>query len=476
MPGTHLEKIIPQTTLKKFREHQVVGVEKAMQTTHYCYFWDRGVGKTLLCNAIATIKALHNKYQVLIVTKENLIYDNIVPDMKAWFPAINFVVLAGARKHIINVKKILKSRLLSEADKPKVYITSFGVFRDICDIVCDGMDVLIVDESGLLRNAQSKISVAFRQANDKYNFKGIYLLSGLPAPNSEIDYFTQLSLIAPESFGKTYNSFRNQHFKLSKRSESKSRKYSLKTPVDFRDKLKLVSSYISRHDIFKGIKEPIKLKRYFDLTEEQQVYYDIVITQTKKYISERSGKSSQKIIPFLVKQVRWMQVICGLYRAEDGTQKELKTNLYDTMIDSLEDINEPVLIWCNYDYEQLMIINKLVKIGKRVSFVHGSQKQKDQRRARQAFKNREVQFLVLKPGANAHGYNFQNVCSFAVYTTTTYSLDNKDQSTDRIFRPPYTKVCTILNLIARNTIAEVMDSAVDNKRDVAMEVLNFLKN
>lgn len=470
-----LSEIIPQNRLEKFRPHQMAGAELATHTTHYCYFWDRGVGKTLLCNAIAKIKVSHNGYKVLIVTKENLIYDNIVPDMKLWFPEISFVVLAGARKHIANIKRILKSNMIPESQKPKVYITSFGVFRDIWDIICEGMDVLIIDESGLLRNAQSKLSVAFRHASDKYNFKCVYPMSGLPAPNSELEYFTQLYMVAPEIFGKSFNAYKEQNFRIARKAENNSGKYILKNPAEFREKMKPVSSYISRHDVFKNIKEPLRLKRYFDLTDEQQIYYYLVITQTKKYISDRQSEPIETLIPFLVKQVRWMQVICGLYKSEEGGQKELKTNLYDTMIDAIEDVNEPILIWCNYDYEQLKIINRLAKLGKSVSFVHGSQKQKDQRKARQAFKDGHVQYLVLKPGANAHGHNFQTVCSFAAYTSTTYSLDAKDQSTDRIFRPPYTKVCTILNLIARNTIAEVMDNAVENKRNVAMDVLNYLK-
>lgn len=470
--------MLSQTILKHLRPCQVTGYTIATVLHYYGFFWDRGVGKTLLELCIALNKIQYGK--VLIVTKENLIHDNILQELNRFvkehdFPEFRFATLLGSRKVISVKKKIFESHHVPDNYKPQVYLTSFNVFRDLWDEICSGIQTLIVDESGLLRNTWSKISLAFRHAKDKYNFENIYLLSGLPAPNSELEYFTQLYLIAQDKFGKSFEKYKEENFRIAKQSEPNPGKYILKNPTEFKEKLRDVSEYISRHDIFKNIPEPIQLKRYFVLTEEQQVYYDIVITQTKKFIREYSGTATEILIPYIVKQIRWLQVICGLYVAEDGTKVKLKTNLYDTIWDTIEDVYEPVLFWCNFDYEQASIVNYLAKKGRNVGFVHGGQSKEYQRVARQAFKDGKVQNLVLKPQSNAHGHNFQNVCSFAVYSTLTYSLDNKEQSFDRIFRPPYKKACTELCLIAKDTVQEIIYEAIQNKKNSALEVLNYLK-
>ncbi len=464
--------------ISKLRSYQVTGYTIATAVNRYGYFWDMGVGKTIL--ELCIINYHKNLGKVLIVTKEDLIYDNILQQMNTLtkecdYPEFRYAVLTGDRKSIYIKKKIFESQYIPDNYKPEVYITSFNVFRDLWEVIGKDIRTLIVDESGLLRNVWSKISIAFRHAMDKYNFPNVYLLSGLPAPNSELEYFTQLYLIGQDKFGKSFERYKEENFRIAKKDEPNTGKYVLKKPEEFKEKLKSVSQYISRHDVFKDIPEPIILKKYFSLTDEQKVYYDIVITQTKKYIREHSGESIEVLIPYLVKQIRWLQIISGLYISEEGNNTRLKTNLYDTIWDTVEDVNEPILFWCNFDYEQANIVNYLAKKGRSVGFVHGGQKKEEQRIARQAFKDGRVQNLVLKPRANAHGHNFQGVCSFAIYPTLTYSLDDTEQSIDRIFRPPYKKACTILFLIAKDTIQEVIYDAVRNKKNAALEVLNYLK-
>lgn len=468
---------LPQIICDNLRQCQKDGYQLSKTRNKYGFFWDRGVGKTILELCIASNQIQYGK--VLIITKEDLIYDNILQELdrltKIGFPEFRFSVLLGTRKIISIKNKIFESHHIPDNYKPQIYLTSFSVFRDLWEEVCINIKTLIVDESGLLRNHWSKLSLAFRHAQDKFNFENIYLLSGLPAPNSEPEYFTQLYLIGQNLFGKSFEKYKEENFRIAKQNEPNAGKYVLKNPDEFKEKLKQVSQYISRHDIFKNIPEPILLKKYFTLTDEQRIYYDIVITQTKKYIREHSGFTIEILIPYIVKQIRWLQVICGLYVAEDGTRIRLKTNLYDTIWDSIEDTYEPILFWCNFDWEQANIVNYLVRKGKNVGFVHGNQSKEDQRIARQAFKDGKVQYLVLKPRSNAHGHNFQNVCSFAVYSTLTYSLDDKEQSFDRIFRPPYRKACTELCLIAKDTIQEPIYNAIQNKKNSALEVLNYLK-
>lgn len=470
-------EIIPTTLLKSLRQCQVAGIDIAYLRNFYAFYWDMGVGKTALQICIALLKK--SKGTVLVVTKEELIKDNIMKEcerlQKSGLPEFNYSILIGARKSILLKKKIFESSYLKQSQKPEIYFTSFNVFKDLWEYICVGVKTLIIDESGLLRNVYSRVSIAFRHAKDKFDFENVYLFSGLPAPNSEIEYFTQMYLIAPELFGKSFENYKSENFRVAGQKENNPGKLVLKDPERFKVKLKEVSQYIGRSEIFDKIPELIRIVKYFDLTEQQRIYYDLVINQTKKYIREHSGESIEVLFPYIAKQAIWLQIICGYYISEDGKQTKLPTNLYDTLYDVTKDKNEPIIIWCNFNYEQASIVNMLAKKGKEVAFVHGGQRKQERSMARQVFLDGKAQYLVLKPRANAHGFNFQNVCNFAIYPTLTYSLDDNEQSITRIFRPPFKKVCTAVSLVARDTIQEVIYEAIKNKRSSALEVLNYLK-
>ena len=73
-----------------------------------------------------------------------------------------------------------------------------------------GVNGLIVDESSILKNYSSKISKCVRDFADTCKY--VYLLSGKPAPNNTMEYFSQMKVVAPNDFPMSYEAYKKKYY------------------------------------------------------------------------------------------------------------------------------------------------------------------------------------------------------------------------------------------------------------------------
>ena len=137
-------------------------------------------------------------------------------------------------------------------------------------------DVLLIDESQKLKNPKSKISQLLYQS--KRRFKYIYLLSGSPSPNTDMEFYGQLRMVADIG---TEQMFYKRFFRLVRRG--KTMPYPDYRPGDyFKEGWKpytinkeVLKRYVSQFADFKSKEECLDLPkklfvpRYFELSRKE---------------------------------------------------------------------------------------------------------------------------------------------------------------------------------------------------------------
>ena len=61
--------------------------------------------------------------------------------------------------------------------------------------------------SAILKNYNGRTSQVMREVAEKLKY--VYLLSGKPAPNNVIEYFSQMKVVDSETFDMSYDRFLN---------------------------------------------------------------------------------------------------------------------------------------------------------------------------------------------------------------------------------------------------------------------------
>ena len=84
-------------------------------------------------------------------------------------------------------------------------------------------------------------------------------------------------------------------------------------------------------------------------------------------------------------------------------------------------------------------------------------------------------YFIANPQSAGHGLTFVN-CSYAVYFSLTYSYELLKQSQDRIHRIGQNTKCTYYYLIAEKTIDQVIYQAIQEKRKLSEDVLEYLRS
>jgi len=453
------------------RDYQIPSVALSQSMNKYAFFWQKGLGKTLLGTIIAKEKSTQGK--VLIVVRKITIRSS-----GGWIEHFHWIAPKLLYTDLCVNKSGKKEELIARRnliDVP-VYFINHEKFRLYWDVICKGIDTVIIDESSLLRNNKSGLTRAFIKADQKYNFKNIYPLSGLPAPNNPHEYFNQIRLVDKNLLGTSFEHFLSTYFRHANKKKGEIGTYILKNPEQFMEKLKSVSIYVDgkKEDLPKEIVSP----EYFELNEKQRKYYDIVMSDIQDYVQTHKDMAIQSLLPEIAKTIKALEIICGFYINNTENKVVLvKTELYNTVYEFLRTVpKEKVLIGCNFDIEQNIMVNYLVRRGHSVAFITGSHSDKERQSALNAFLNGNVQYLVAKMKVLKYSINLPTI-DYCITTSLTHSFDDYDQFKGRIKRATGNqehRTVFQIPMIAENTVAEPIFKALENKEDVSQAVLNYL--
>lgn len=480
--------------------HQKAGFLLANKYDKFAFFYDTGTGKTFMTLSIIKEKQEKKGAKFLIIAPKAIIDTAWLEDSKNFFPEMRLLPLSNnfradnagyanlkniydwwkkntkipnkylikdkdwenaTNEYYISYNTVMNSRsridntMQELADHFIVNIEKFRYDPEKVLECCEDVDGLVIDESALLKNPQSKNAKTMLDYAD--DFKYIYLLSGKPAPNNSTEYYAQMRLVDPNTFNFSFNYFKSSFFTGSGSNISFSSERNKERVANM---IAVRSLIVSKDDCL-SLEDPIKEIRQFELPSYIMKQYDNLY---ERCFFDLKNKENENVYYSAICKLAIFTKLREIASGFIIDEYKSVSKIHDLKIDELVEIveenpKEQIIVWCQFEYEIKRVVDTLKDYGKVVT-AYGKTKNLDEN-IRQ-FKNGDAKYIVAHPKSIKYGVTFTN-CNLAVYYSFSYSAEDYYQSRDRIHRMGQKRICTYYFIQAENTIDEIMYDAVENK-------------
>jgi SNF2 family DNA or RNA helicase len=299
------------------------------------------------------------------------------------------------------------------------------------------------------------------------------ILSATPAPNSLLEYWSQMSFIDNSLLGRNYFAFRNTFFELRRGKSSLDLRFLGSREINmlmqrgytiemtqllrqpFYDRLGRYAHFVDKRDAL-DLPDEIDVYRKFDMTAEQRKAFK---QMAKDLVTEIEGEQVS-VMNALSKLMKLRQISSGFIYNEAGEPVIFKKNpKLELLAEVLEEIgNKKIIIFCQYKWE----INTLATLIKNSYKLYGDTKDKDG--VIKGFKESEVGVLIAHPLSAGVGLSFPE-CNYMIFYSLSYSFLEYHQARGRIMRATTKKNATYIHLISINSIDEIIISTLKRKED-----------
>lgn len=419
--------------------------------------------------------------QWVIICPKSIINTAWIADAKEFFPDIKLLpIKAGMKKSDIRnyAEELMGDKygantvadLFQYVDGIVINPEQFKKYYNAK--LLDNFKGLIVDESTIIKNRTAQITDMVTKFAE--SCKNVYLLSGKPAPNSALDYFTQVKVLNPYIFGKSFSKFRSNFFYPTDYMQYNWDMIPDKKEI-FTKLLDLCSIFVSKEDCL-DLPEKTYLVREVELDKETQKIYKDMENEQIIVLNDKSIPATTKLASLM----KLRQITSGfIIDTETKLIEKLDTAKRNELAKVLEELGDKkAIIWINFK-EEVNEIEKLMK-EKGYTYVTAYQGTADVDKSIEDFKNNTAQFIIAHPKTLKYGVTFTGKsmkvnCTYAIYYSLSYSYEDYYQSHDRIYRKGQTEPCTFIFLLAPNTIDTVMYECLQKKGDTAALLEDMIK-
>lgn len=308
---------------------------------------------------------------------------------------------------------------------------------------------LIVDESTILKNRTSQITKDITTFSDTCKY--VYLLSGKPAPNSPMDYFTQVKVINPYLFGKGFTKFRDNFFSATDFMGYNWEMRKDRIPL-FTKLLSLISIFVPK-ELCLDLPEKTYLIRNINLKDKTMTAYNVMEKEQLLVLKDTAISAPNKLAALM----KLRQISSGfIMDTESSSVIDIDKTKINELASVLEELGDKkAIIWTNFK-EEIRAIEELM-VSKGYTYVTAYQGTKDVDDSIAKFKSNEAQFIIAHPKTLKYGVTFTGPsmiknCTYAIYYSLSFSYEDYYQSHDRIYRKGQTEPCTFIFLLSENTV------------------------
>ena len=325
---------------------------------------------------------------------------------------------------------------------------------------------IVLDESTRIRNPQAQTTKVLTKQTE--HIPNRLILSGLPAPEGSMDYFSQMQFLLGKFMGH-YNfwSWRNYFFQKG---------YTEWDWIPARGSLERIKTAVREHAVVMtrkqvGIGSP---KIYETRTVEQTPGQSKIYRKVEKEFALQMPDGSEKLTNWVIVQLRWMARIAGGYGVNErgehiATYSEAKTNELVALLQG--DLKgERVVVWFRFNCE----INRVSeRLGTYFSHgqITGETPPEQRKKLAQQFQAGQVQVLLCQVKCAKFGSDLSGA-STAIYYSNSYDYEDRAQSEDRIIHPAKKEPLLYLDLVTKDTVDEDVVKALREKGVTAKMFMN----
>lgn len=429
-------------------------------------YLDMGLGKT----SIVLQAILDNMYDRLEVKRTIVIAPKRVAliawpaELKKWdaFRNIPYTVLHGKDK----LKNLLRNR--------RLYIINYDGLpwllkqyqdKKLCKAL-PKFDMLVLDESTFVKNTSTKrykiIKALFGQVKKKV------LLTGTPAPNSLLDLYGQINIIAPDLLGKSFESYKNHYFFAD---DWNGYRWLLR-----QGSKKLIADRIA------PLVKVMKAKDYLDMKEFRLNTIECALPANvtadykqleKEFFVELDTGAEVEAFNSAALAMKLRQFTQGFVYHEGGEVSTIHKVKIEALKELIEGANgKPILCAIQFKHEVEMIREALKKD---IPAMYSGTSDKQGQINIDAWNKGELPLLLANPQSISHGLNLQDGGNLIVWFGITWSLEQYDQLIGRLHRQGQKEGVIVHHLIMKDTIDEAVMSALKDKSKGQAALISALK-
>jgi SNF2 family DNA or RNA helicase len=457
--------------------HQLTALEKSWNKENYAYFMEMGTGKTKVL--IDNVAMLYDKGKidgVLIIAPKGVV--------KTWYEQELPIHLPDHIENVSvlwqpNITKTQQEKLdtLFEIDSAvhilvmnvEALSTEKGV-KFATKFINSHKAMMAIDESTTIKTPTARRTKNIIKIGINAKYKRI--MTGSPITKNPLDLYTQCEFLDPWLLDfASYYAFRNRYAEMKTmhiRGRSIQVVDKFQNLGELSDIVKQFSYRVLKEDCL-DLPPKVFIKRHVTLTPDQKKVYEQMKEQA---LAVLNGKVTTTMT-VLTQLMRLHQITCGYVTADDGTTQQVESNRLNELMSILEDTDGKVIIWANYQLSVGEIIQKIIKVYGKDSYVHyyGLTPQEDRQDFIRKFQNDpKCRFIIGTPQTGGYGITLTQA-NTVIYYSNGYDLEKRLQSEDRAHRIGQKKTVTYIDLICEDTVDEKIVKALRDKINIASEVM-----
>ncbi len=466
--------------------HQLEALEASKIHDDYALFWEMGTGKTGgMINILRNVYTRKKRISRTLILGPLAVVQNWQREFEihSWIPQKHIYALnkSGPRRN----KEIAR---ISELDEGILILNYQALTRKetVSLLLKWKPEVLVCDESHMLKNPQSKTSKTVYKLSLSCAHR--YILTGTPILNSELDIFQQYKILDDgDTFGRTFNMFRSNYFVNDNASNPH-----VSWPKWIPNPYKEVQKDISRMMYRKASR--VKKEECLDLPPFIKQTYEVQMStiQAKAYEEMKkdyitwigSVKEKTPVVAQLAvtRLLRLQQIVSGFVKTETGQEVNFDKN---PRLDALEELleglikHDKVIIWCSFKNDYKIIEKMLNKLQKKdlfgYVFLTGDQNGFEKQQSIDCFQQHaQCKVIVANRASGGVGINL-TAARYSIVYSRDFSLANELQSEARNYRGGSEIHSNIvkIDLVTPGTVdAQVLD-ALSNKQKISDVILDI---
>lgn len=467
---------------KTLWKHQEEAIRKAKDKDYFAFLHSPGCGKTR--TVLEVLRGVYNEAKCLhktLIVSPLITHRNWVNEISA-FTKIDLQkvgILEGSQ--IKRCEIMAKQFLLGHKKIAIINYEALAVMPSLVEAILKwAPDVVVADEFHKVKDATSKTSKSLCRIGDQAVYR--YGLTGTPILRSPMDIFGQWRFLDKgKVFGTNFFMFRAMYFYDKNAGMPKAHHFPNWQPrpravPEIEALMQPFSSVAKKEDVL-DLPPLIKVPVEVELNKEQRRNYDELKHDFITWLKEQEGPEAIVVNTALVKALRMLQITSG-FISDGNTDIVYKDNPKDKALDELLDSLLPnkIIIWSCFirNYESI----RRVAAKHRVQWVecHGEISNAKKFEAVERFNSDpDVKIFIGHPASLGIGINLV-AAKYMIYYSRGYSLEHDIQSEARNYRGGseiHDKV-TRYDLIAKNTIDEVVLAALAKKQAIGAELLQKL--
>ena len=420
-----------------------------------------GLGKT--CTALWAydyLRSVKQAKRAMVVAPLSTLDRTWADEVFQSFPQLSATVLHGTR-----------SKRLKLLEQPHdIYIINTDGVEIVADAMKDrsDIDLIIIDEVALGRNAATKRWKALNTICNKQVVRRVWGMTGSPTPNAPTDAWAQARLVNPTNpdVPKYFTQARDAVMKQINQF-----KWAAKENSNDVVQRWLQPAIRFALDDCVDLPPQIHVNRDASFTDEQMAAYREMMS---KLFTEYAGGQILAVNE-AVKASKLVQIACGVAYSKEGELVNLPSKpRIDVVKEIIEESEGKVIVFVPFTGALESVADELRK-EYTVEVVHGATPKDDRDRIFSLFqRTSDPRVLVANPGTMSHGLTL-TAATTIIWYAPIYSNETYQQACARIRRPGQSK-STVIAHIAGCDLERRIYQRLKNKESVQGLLLESLRD